>query len=115
MELTGGSAVADEGNRGEKPSGNWQGLKDYSTSPKRTSPQVRSAVIVGQGTQSSPSPKNTDTTGNGAPSWQTVGSSPSTKSPSQKSPTPVFSGFGFFSKEDNLAGDNAAISTAFKK
>ncbi|XP_055760764.1 thyroid hormone receptor-associated protein 3-like isoform X3 [Salvelinus fontinalis] len=126
VEITGGSAGPDGSAGGDKPKANWQGVTDHSNSnsPKESSPQVRSAVIIGQGapasTQSSPSPKSTNANGsnsNGAPSWQiqTVGSSPSTKSPSQKSPTPVFSGFGFFSKDDNLAGDKAAISSVFKR
>ncbi|XP_041725596.1 thyroid hormone receptor-associated protein 3-like isoform X2 [Coregonus clupeaformis] len=124
VEITGGSAGPDGGAGGDKPKANWQGMTDHSnsTSPKRSSPQVRSAVIIGQGapatTQASPSPNSTNANGpdsNGAPSWQTqtVGSSPSTKSPSQKSPTPVFSGFGVFSKEDNLAGDKAAMFKRF--
>uniref|UniRef100_A0A4W5MHE9 Thyroid hormone receptor associated protein 3 n=1 Tax=Hucho hucho TaxID=62062 RepID=A0A4W5MHE9_9TELE len=126
MEITWGPAGPDAGAGGDKPKANWQGVTDHSksTSPKGSSPQVRSAVIIGQGapvsTQSNPSPKSTNANGpnyNGAPSRQvqTVGSSPSTKSPSQKSPTPVFSGFGFFSKDDNLAGDKAAISSVFKR
>uniref|UniRef100_W5M529 Thyroid hormone receptor associated protein 3 n=1 Tax=Lepisosteus oculatus TaxID=7918 RepID=W5M529_LEPOC len=39
----------------DRASGSWQGLIDYDTSPKRTSPAVRSAIIVSQGT-AHPSP-----------------------------------------------------------
>ncbi|KAL0984744.1 hypothetical protein UPYG_G00146290 [Umbra pygmaea] len=118
VEVTGRPAVSDGSVGGDKAKANWQGVADHdnSTSPKRLSPQVRSAVVIGQGmtARSSSSPKCTDANG---PQCQTqaVGSSPSTKSPSQKSPTPVFSGFGFFSKDDGLPGDKAAISSAFKK
>ncbi|KAJ8405067.1 hypothetical protein AAFF_G00329880 [Aldrovandia affinis] len=112
-------AGGDEGNGSERPPGNWQGLTDYNNSPKRTSPQLRSAVIISQGAsatgQPSPTPKSSSLSGNSATPWQGGGTAPSGKSPPQKSPTAVFSGFGFFSKEDHRAGDKNAISSAFKK
>ncbi|KAG9334221.1 hypothetical protein JZ751_008469 [Albula glossodonta] len=121
----GREAGGEEGNGPERPTGNWQGLTDYNTSPKRSSPQLRSAVIVGQGggaastsatsqPSPTPTPKNSSSSSNSAPPWQGGGTAPSGKSPPEKSPT-VFPGFGFFSKEDHRAGDKNAISTAFKK
>ncbi|XP_029929028.1 thyroid hormone receptor-associated protein 3 isoform X2 [Myripristis murdjan] len=102
-----------EGSAGGKPAGNWQCLTDYNNSPVACS-----AVNAGQNTQtnnqSSPSLKNTIDVSNGSPSWQIVGSSSSTKNPSEESPTSMLSSLGFFSKED-LDGDKAAISIAFKK
>uniref|UniRef100_A0A667ZCG4 Thyroid hormone receptor associated protein 3 n=1 Tax=Myripristis murdjan TaxID=586833 RepID=A0A667ZCG4_9TELE len=101
-----------EGSAGGKPAGNWQCLTDYNNSPVACS-----AVNAGQNTQtnnqSSPSLKNTIDVSNGSPSWQIVGSSSSTKNPSEESPTSMLSSLGFFSKED-LDGDKAAISIAFK-
>lgn len=115
LELSVASEGAEEGLDGGPPGVDWLQLTDYSTSPKRDGSQVRSAVIVGQATPTdSPAPNCSNATGNGAASKQPVGGAPSTKSPSQRSPTPVFSGFGFFSKDDSLA-DKEAISTAFKK
>ncbi|XP_066573491.1 thyroid hormone receptor-associated protein 3 isoform X2 [Amia ocellicauda] len=134
-------AAAGNDNAPERPSSSWQGLIDYDTSPKRASPVVRSAIIVSQGSaaahpspslqsiavkrpspavKGSPSPSGSSSAIQsksliGAP-WQNTGTTPSNKSPPQQSPTAVFSGFGFFSKEDLRAGEkSSSVSSAFKK
>ncbi|KAJ8340837.1 hypothetical protein SKAU_G00331280 [Synaphobranchus kaupii] len=100
----GATGVAgEEGNAPERAAGNWQGLTDYNTSPKRSSPQLRSAVI------------SSSSSSNSAATWHGGSTAPPARSPSQKSPTANFSGFGFFSKEDHRAGDKNTISAAFKK
>ncbi|XP_015204189.1 thyroid hormone receptor-associated protein 3 isoform X2 [Lepisosteus oculatus] len=124
----------------DRASGSWQGLIDYDTSPKRTSPAVRSAIIVSQGTAhpspslqsvavkrpspavkgGSPSPSRSSAAAQskslGNAPWQSSGPAPTSKSPPQQSPTAVFSGFGFFSKDDVRAGEKpSSVSTAFKK
>ncbi|XP_061090883.1 thyroid hormone receptor-associated protein 3 isoform X5 [Conger conger] len=110
-----GGAPGEDGNAPERPgSGNWQGLTDYSASPKRASPQMRSAVVSVPG-QPSPTPKSSGSSTNSAAPWHGGGTAPPAQSPKQKSPTAAFSGFGFFSKEDHRAGDKSAISAAFKK
>ncbi|XP_036394247.1 thyroid hormone receptor-associated protein 3 isoform X3 [Megalops cyprinoides] len=113
-----GGAAGEDGSLSDRPTGNWQGLTDYSTSPKRASPQLRSAIIISQGasvsSQPSPSPKSSNASNSATP-WSNVGTAPSSKSPPEKSPTAGFSGFGFFSKEDHRAGEKTAISKAFKK
>ncbi|XP_064205970.1 thyroid hormone receptor-associated protein 3 isoform X2 [Anguilla rostrata] len=117
----GGPAGEEGGNAPERAAGNWQGLTDYNTSPKRASPQLRSAVIVGQGPavtgqpSPTPTPKSSSSSSNSAATWHGGGTAPPSQSPKQKSPTAAFSGFGFFSKEDHRAGDKSAISAAFKK
>ncbi|XP_067457023.1 thyroid hormone receptor-associated protein 3 isoform X2 [Thunnus thynnus] len=108
-----------EGTGSGKTEGPWQGLADCSSSPKRASPLASCDVIVGQNSQtanqSSPSTKNTNDISNGAPSWQTVHSSSSTKKPSQEDLNPMLSSFDFFSSEEYQDGDKTAISIAFRK
>ncbi|KAM9415732.1 thyroid hormone receptor-associated protein 3b isoform 3-T9 [Salvelinus alpinus] len=112
-ESGGGAGEQAEGQGGEASShdkdsaGKWQGLSDYDTSPKRSSP----AVAANQGKSE---PKG--------PLWRTIGSTgsaPSTHSPpgsTKAGPTASFSGFGFLGKEDpTRADDKSAISSAFKK
>ncbi|XP_035527784.1 thyroid hormone receptor-associated protein 3 isoform X2 [Morone saxatilis] len=110
---------AKEGAGSGKTEGNWQGLKDCSSSPKRMSALASSAVIVGQNSQtpnrSSPAPKITNDISNGAPSWQTVCSSSSTKKNLHEGLNPMLSSFDFFSNEEYLDGDKTAISIAFGK
>ncbi|KAE8289078.1 Thyroid hormone receptor-associated protein 3 BCLAF1 and THRAP3 family member 2 [Larimichthys crocea] len=120
VELVGVLAEeAKEGSGSGKTEGNWQSLTDCSRSPKRTSPLASSAVIVGQNSQttnqSSPSPKITNDTSNGAPFWKKVCSSSSTKKPSHEGLNPMLSSFDFFSNEEYLDGDKTAISIAFGK
>lgn len=103
-----GEQAGGEGSSHDKASaGKWQGLSDYDTSPKRSSP----AVGANQGKSE---PKG--------PLWRTIGSTgsaPSTNSPpgsTMAGPTASFSGFGFLGKEDpTRADDKSAISSAFKK
>ncbi|XP_014034128.2 LOW QUALITY PROTEIN: thyroid hormone receptor-associated protein 3 [Salmo salar] len=103
-----GEQAGGEGSSHDKASaGKWQGLSDYNTSPKRSSP----AVGAKQG--------KSDSKGS---LWRTMGSTgsvPSTKSPpdsTKAGPTASTSGFGFFGKEDpTRADDKTAISSAFKK
>ncbi|XP_018582505.1 thyroid hormone receptor-associated protein 3 isoform X2 [Scleropages formosus] len=113
------SGAPDEGAAPEKTGSNWQGLTDYSSSPKRASPQVRSAVIVSQtasaSSHPSPSPKSSSASGSSAAPWQSTSATPSGKSPAEKSPTTIFSGIGFVPKEDHRPGEKTALSTAFKK
>ncbi|XP_070823123.1 thyroid hormone receptor-associated protein 3 isoform X2 [Chaetodon trifascialis] len=108
-----------EGAGSGKTEGSWQSLTGCSSSPKRASPLASSAVIVGQnsqtGNQSSPSPKITNDISNGAPSRQTVCSSPSTKKLPHEGLNPMLSSFDFFSNEEYLNGDKTAISIAFRK
>ncbi|XP_018555416.1 thyroid hormone receptor-associated protein 3 isoform X2 [Lates calcarifer] len=120
VELVGVSAGdAKEGTGSGKTEGNWQGLTDCSSSPRRTSPVANSAVIAGQSSQttnqSGPSPRSTNDTSNGAPSWQMGCSSSSTKKPSHEGLNPMLSSFDFFSSEEYLDGDKTAISIAFRK
>ncbi|XP_037641556.1 thyroid hormone receptor-associated protein 3 isoform X2 [Sebastes umbrosus] len=118
-ELVGALARdAKEGACGGKTEGNWQGLTDCS-SPKRTSPLASSAVIVVQNSQttnqSSPSPKVTNDTSNGAPSWKMTCSTTSTKKPSHEGLNPMLSSFDFFSNEEYPDEDKTAISVAFRQ
>uniref|UniRef100_A0A672GKE3 Thyroid hormone receptor associated protein 3a n=1 Tax=Salarias fasciatus TaxID=181472 RepID=A0A672GKE3_SALFA len=53
--------------------------------------------------------------GNGAPAWQTGCSSSATKSAPHEGLNPMLSSFDFFSNEEYLDGDKAAISIAFRK
>ncbi|XP_062322434.1 thyroid hormone receptor-associated protein 3 isoform X4 [Osmerus eperlanus] len=119
--LTGGAGGAEEAEEGASANGNakankavgrWQGLTDYSTSPRREGSLFPAATPgqappaqappaqapPAQAPQASPPPHSSGDAGNGGPS----------------SRSPLFSGFGFFSKEDSLA-DKEAISSAFKK
>lgn len=100
-----------------KTEGNWKGLTDYSSSPKKISPLASSAATAGQNSQttnqSSPT-KNTNTTTNGTPSWQMVCGSSSTKKPSNEGLNQILNSFDF-SSEDYLDGDKTAISIAFRK
>ncbi|XP_070691629.1 thyroid hormone receptor-associated protein 3 isoform X3 [Pempheris klunzingeri] len=109
---------AKEGTGSGKTEGNWQGLTDCS-SPKRTSPLASSAVVIGQNSQttsqSSPALKLTNDTSSGAPAWQMVCSSSSTKKTSHEGLNPMLSSFDFFSNEEYLDGDKTAISIAFGK
>ncbi|KAK6323992.1 hypothetical protein J4Q44_G00063310 [Coregonus suidteri] len=106
VEQAGGKG--GEGSSHDKTSaGKWQGLSDYDTSPKRSSPTVGA-------NQEKSEPKG--------PLWRTIGSTgsaPSTNSPpgsTKAGPTASFSGFGFLGKEDpTRADDKIAISSAFKK
>ncbi|XP_078108539.1 thyroid hormone receptor-associated protein 3 isoform X1 [Sander vitreus] len=120
VELVGVLAVdAKEGAGSGKTEGNWQGLPDCSSSPKRTSPLASAAVSVGHNSQStnqsSPSPKVTNDISNGAPSWKMVCSSSKTKKPSHEGLNPMLSSFDFFSNEEYLDGDKTAISIAFRQ
>lgn len=119
MELVGVMAgEVKEGASSGKTEGNWQGLTDCNSSPKRASPLASSVGTVGQNshtTQSSPSTKNTNDISNGAPSWPTVHNSSSTKKPSQEDLNPMLSSFDFFSSEEYPDGDKTAISIAFRK
>uniref|UniRef100_A0A3Q3JDE0 Btz domain-containing protein n=1 Tax=Monopterus albus TaxID=43700 RepID=A0A3Q3JDE0_MONAL len=101
-----------------KTGGNWQGPTECNSSPKKISPLANSAVTVGQNSQptnqSSPAPVNTNDTSNGAPSWQILCNSPSTKKPSNEGLDPMLLSFDF-SSEEFLNGDKTAISIAFRK
>uniref|UniRef100_A0A674D4H0 Thyroid hormone receptor associated protein 3b n=1 Tax=Salmo trutta TaxID=8032 RepID=A0A674D4H0_SALTR len=112
-ESGGGTGEQAEGQGGEASShdkdsaGKWQGLSDYDTSPKHSSPAVCANQVKSE-------PKG--------PLWRTIGSTgsaPSTNSPpgsTKAGPTASFSGFGFLGKEDpTRADDKSAISSAFKK
>ncbi|XP_059194531.1 thyroid hormone receptor-associated protein 3 isoform X2 [Centropristis striata] len=119
-ELVGVSAGdAKEGTGSGKTEGNWQGLKDCSSSPKRASPLASTAVIVGQNSQTtnqaSPAPKSPNDTSNGAPSWKMACGSSTTKKPSHEGLNPMLSSFDFFSNEEYLDGDKTAISIAFRQ
>ncbi|XP_045082380.1 thyroid hormone receptor-associated protein 3-like isoform X2 [Coregonus clupeaformis] len=96
-----------EGSSHDKASaGKWQGLSDYNTSPKRSSP----AVGAKQG--------KSDPKGSLCRTMGSTGSVTSTKSPpgpTKAGPTASASGFGFFGKEDPTRADTTAISSAFKK
>uniref|UniRef100_A0A672GQM9 Thyroid hormone receptor associated protein 3a n=1 Tax=Salarias fasciatus TaxID=181472 RepID=A0A672GQM9_SALFA len=109
---------AREGAGGGKTEGSWQGLADYSGSLKKNSPVVSAAVTVGQNSpntsQANPA-KVINDTGNGAPAWQTGCSSSATKSAPHEGLNPMLSSFDFFSNEEYLDGDKAAISIAFRK
>ncbi|XP_047455561.1 thyroid hormone receptor-associated protein 3 isoform X2 [Mugil cephalus] len=109
---------ANEGTSNGKAEGNWQGQTDCSCSPKKTSPLASSAVTVGENSQtislSSPT-KIAKDSDKGAPTWQTVCSSSSTKKPSHEGLNPMLSSFDFFSTEEYLDGDKTAISIAFRK
>ncbi|XP_026857378.2 thyroid hormone receptor-associated protein 3 isoform X1 [Electrophorus electricus] len=91
---------------------------NHDSSSKMASPQFCSAVTAGHA-DSAPSEAHSvsvssGTTSNGSTCWQTVTSKASATSPSKKSPTTVFSGFGLFSDIDQQE-DTIAMSMAFKK
>ncbi|XP_051576817.1 thyroid hormone receptor-associated protein 3-like isoform X2 [Myxocyprinus asiaticus] len=113
----GGSSLAEENADGGRTLENCQVLKNHDTSPKKTSPQVCSSVIVGQAdsvtNETSPSHKSSNAPNNGATTWQNVATVPPTKSPIKKSP--VFNGLGLFSNVDQQTDDTVAISAAFLK
>ncbi|KAK1156838.1 thyroid hormone receptor-associated protein 3-like isoform X1 [Acipenser oxyrinchus oxyrinchus] len=138
----GSLSTANNENAPELSSASWQGLTTYDTSPKRASPVVRSAIIVSQSAAAArpspalqsiavrrPSPaqrgsQSPSRSSASAPSpalrsasWQSSGIGSSNKSPPQKqSPSAVFSGFGFFSKEESSrAGDTGSAVPSFKK
>ncbi|XP_030638130.1 thyroid hormone receptor-associated protein 3 [Chanos chanos] len=96
-----------------------QVLTDNGTSPKRASPQICSAIIADQvhpaTSEQKAIPKSTNASTNGTTKWQAIGNASFTKSPSKKSPTAVFSGFGSFTNVDQKPEDRRAISIAFKK
>uniref|UniRef100_A0A3Q3LBE1 Thyroid hormone receptor associated protein 3a n=1 Tax=Mastacembelus armatus TaxID=205130 RepID=A0A3Q3LBE1_9TELE len=108
-----------EGTGNGETEGNWQDLTDCNSSPKRTSPLANSAATVGLNSQisnqSGHNPKNTSDISNGAPSWQMLCSSSSTKKSTHEVLNPMLSSFDFFSNEEYLDGDKTAISIAFKK
>ncbi|XP_034554628.1 thyroid hormone receptor-associated protein 3 isoform X2 [Notolabrus celidotus] len=110
---------ANGGGSSGKTEGNWQGLTDCNSSPKRTSPLTSSAVVVGQNIQTtnqcSPSLKITNSISNGAPSPKIMCSSSPTKKASHEGLNPMLSSFDFFSSEEYLDGDKTAISIAFGK
>lgn len=116
VELVGVSGEdAKDGTDSGKTERNWQGLTDCNGSAKRTSPLANSGQRSQTTTQSGSSPKNTNDTSNAAPSWQKVCSSSPTKKPSQEGLNPMLSSFDFFSNDEYLDGDRAAISIAFRK
>lgn len=115
VELLAGDDI--EGAGGGRTEGNWKGLTNYSSSPKKNSPLAGSAAPVGQSSQtanqSSPT-KNTGITPNGTPTWQMVCGSSSAKKPSNEGLNQILSSFDI-SKEDYLDRDKTAISIAFRK
>ncbi|KAM7421274.1 hypothetical protein PAMA_015429 [Pampus argenteus] len=120
VELVGGLAGdVKEGTDSGKSEGNWQGRTDCSSNPNGAGPLASSAVIVGHNSQttnqSSPSTQTTSNVSNGAPSWQMLHNSTSTKKTLQEGLNPMLSSFDFFSSEEYQDGDKTAISIAFKK
>ena len=110
-EEVGGGATKDGSNGGK-----WASLSVCSAGLKKSNPPECSAddgqMTLTSADQSSPAHKITASGVNsGAPSWQGV----ENKSPSQKSPKAVISGFGIFSKKNNLDGGTSTIPAAFRK
>ncbi|CAL8248238.1 unnamed protein product [Lota lota] len=110
-EKVGGGIIKDGSDGGK-----WRGLSGCSSGLKKSNPPECSAddghMTLTSADQSSPAHKITVSGVNsGAPSWQGVGN----KSPPQKSPKAVISGFGVFSKKNNLDGGSSTIPAAFRK
>ena len=96
--------------------GKWRSLSVVSSGLKKSKPPECSAddgqMTLTSVDQSSPAHKITASGVNsGAPSWQGI----ENKSPPQKSPKAVISGFGIFSKNNNLDGGSSTIPAAFRK
>uniref|UniRef100_A0A8C9QTA9 Thyroid hormone receptor associated protein 3b n=1 Tax=Scleropages formosus TaxID=113540 RepID=A0A8C9QTA9_SCLFO len=101
-----------------------KGKKERKSKGKRMSrtscvhsPQLRSAVVIGQGVPASPhvglSPSAA--MGSSAAPWKSISPMVPGKSPPEAAPAGTFSGFGFFSKDSLKAREKSTISPAFHK
>ncbi|KAM4567972.1 thyroid hormone receptor-associated protein 3 isoform 2-T2 [Fundulus diaphanus] len=92
----------------------WHSLRDC-TSPKKSSPLDDNVAQSNQAINRPAPTKNPNDTRNGSPMMEVASGSSSTRKASSEGLNPMLSSFDFFSTEEYLDGDKAAISIAFKK